>query len=186
MRSKWNEDTGRNLYFCHWKPSMQQTACHLHIWNIQVQPITTTCYQRVRVKSVWIYLCVQWVLVFMCCWLHLRHARNHRTDALLEDYGYNKLGEMQFVGNSSENCTRHAQLMITSNTLIASQQSLLNCQRGQLSNAQKMKWINSHSGQEAKKVIKPSFILHFSSLSILCAHFLIKRLNQSQKQCRQH
>ncbi len=84
-------------------------------------------------------LYVQRVLVFICCCLHHRHARNHRTDALLEDYGYNKLSEMQFVGSSSENCTRHAQLMITSNTLTASQQSLLNSQCGQLSNAQKMK-----------------------------------------------
>lgn len=107
----------------------------------------------------------------MCCCLHHRHARNHRTDALLEDYGYNKLSEMQFAGNSSENCTRHAQLMITSNTLTASQQSLLNSQCGQLSNAQKMKWINSHSGQKAKAVINPSFILPLSSVSILCAHF---------------
>lgn len=41
------------------------------------------------------------------------HACNHRRDGLLEDYGYNML----FVGNWRENCTHHAQLMATSNTV---------------------------------------------------------------------
>lgn len=45
------------------------------------------------------------------------HACNHRRDGLLEDYGCNMLCEKQFAGNWRENCTHHAQLMVTSNTV---------------------------------------------------------------------
>lgn len=41
---------------------------------------------------------------FAVCLYH-RHAPSHRTDALLEGYGYNTLSEMQFVEKLHASCT---------------------------------------------------------------------------------
>lgn len=117
---------------------------HHNIWNIQTQPAAITCYQCVHVEYVWMSA------LLLCFLLHHRHARSHRTAALLEDYGYNMLSEMQFAGSIRETCMRHVQLMITHS--LHSQQSLLS----QISNAQKMKWIKSRSRQRAKAAIDPS------------------------------
>lgn len=86
------------------------------------------------------------------------------ADSLLQDYGSNMLSKKktQFAGNSRENCTRHARLMIASGTLAASQQSLLHSLSGQLGNAQKMKRISASSRQKAKPLI-----IHLFPISLL-------------------
>lgn len=137
-------------HFCH---IVEQTKCHYAKYMcicINIQHGIVLC---IYIHSVLISCAVR---------LHHRHARNHRTDALLQDYGSSTLREMQFVGNGGESWTHHAQLMITSSTL-------LNSPCGQLCNAQKMKWINSLGRQNAKAVMNPSSYIYspsFSSASI--------------------
>lgn len=121
----------KNIYDTQLKNLNRALFAFQNILNIQVQLMTVTCYQHA-----WYYRPTCGFMLSLCAVeLHRRHAGDHRTDDLLQDYGYNMLREMWFVGNSREDCTRHAQLMITSSTLTASQQSLLNCQCDQLGNA---------------------------------------------------
>jgi len=107
--------------------------------------------------------------------MRLHPHQAHRTDALLKDYSCNKLRKMEFAGNSRENCTHHAQLMITPGTLTASQ-TPLDFWFGQLCNARKMKWINRSSRQKAKAVINLSSFIYCPFL--LHWHFMCSSLQQ--------
>lgn len=151
--------------------------------------------QRKRVISVCTYSRrenVQQVLV-LCCLPSRSHTPSCRIMAPTCWAQKKNKKKRSLQATAEKNCTRHAQLMITSSTLAASQQSLLNSLSGQRGNAQKMKWINASRRQKAEAGGTKPLVVHlFPHLSppALTFHLLkSSRWNQSQKkkkQSRQH
>ena len=147
----WNvNDGGRS-----WEEN--HTKTHVLFRSVQVQPATKTCYQCVHVQQAWKCAASSCSLLFSITLTH----------SLLQDYGSNMLStkkkkkkKRSLQATAEKNCTRYAQLMITSSTLAASQQSLLNSLSGQRGNAQKMKWINASRRQKAEAGGTKPLVVH--------------------------